>query len=92
MAELQCPPRVTHACTIYCRTCKLRANHTNCIAVTVTTGLPKCCMERYKHRAVIKISSFLGEYNKKVREFRQLGISFLLEVTRVLVYGSGGKT
>ena len=42
-------------------------------------------------RAVIKISSFLGEYNKKVREFRQLGISFLLEVARVLVYVSGGK-
>ena len=41
--------------------------------------------------AVIKISSFLGEYNKKVREFRQLGISFLLEVARVLVYVSGGK-
>jgi len=30
-------------------------------------------------------------YNKKEREFRQLGISFLLEVARVLVYGSGGK-
>ena len=44
-----------------------------------------------KARAFIKISSFLGEYNKKVREFRQLGISFLLEVARVLVYVSGGK-
>ena len=39
----------------------------------------------------MSLRSFLGEYNKKVREFRQLGISFLLDVARVLVYVSGGK-
>ena len=39
----------------------------------------------------MSLRSFLGEYNKKVRKFRQLGISFLLEVARVLVYVSGGK-
>ena len=35
----------------------------------------------------MSLRSFPGEYNKKVREFRQLGIL----VARVLVYVSGGK-
>ena len=85
-------PTQSHSCTIYCRTCKLRANQTNCIAVTISTGLPKCCMERYKHRAVIKISSFLGEYNKKVREFRQLwGFLFFWKLPGFLFMVVGEK-
>ena len=85
MAQLQSPPRITRACTIYYPTCELRASHTICIAAT-----SQAC-QNVVWKGTNTDFKLVGEYNKKVREFRQLGISFLLEVARVLVYGSDRK-
>ena len=71
--QLQSPPRITHVYTIHCPTCELiRVSHTICIAAT--TQAFQMLYGKVQTQGCHYDFKLLGEYNKKVREFRHLRI------------------